>query len=303
MSIIWTNSTLSGLCDRLNDILILSTYAKIKNKILKFNYRTQPFENSIQENLRPLYRKEDYLLENLHKYIKFPENIIIYKENEIITLNKDEDEIFHNYLGGCYSPITFYNTFSSNLCCIEKFIETFYNQTKQVLFNINIDLLKYDNFVSVHLRRTDKVSNYTNRHHGIKIEELNELDNITYEIIEKFINKGYTNFYFCSDDKEILKNYINKYNSQINVINNDLSDYISFNTLEDQIKSVYTDLYIMSCSKYIILSQKHSSFSLFASLINKSTLIYIYDDIITNTEYNVLTHIFKYNNLIETNII
>ena len=36
MSIIWTNSTLSGLCDRLNDILILSTYAKIKNKILKF---------------------------------------------------------------------------------------------------------------------------------------------------------------------------------------------------------------------------------------------------------------------------
>lgn len=303
MSIIWTNSTLSGLCDRLNDILILSTYAKIKNKILKFNYRSQPFENSIQENLRPSYRKQDYLLENLIKYIKLSENIIIYNENEIITFNKDEDEYFDNYLGGCYSPITFYNNFSSNLCSREKFIEIFYNQTKQILFNFNIDLSKYDKLVSVHLRRTDKVSNFTNGHHGIKIEELNDLDNITYDIIQKFINKGYKNFYFCSDDKEILKNYINKYNSQINVINNDLSDYISFNTLEGQIKSVYTDLYIMSCSKYIILSQKHSSFSLFASLINKSILIYIYDDIISHTAYNILPHIFKYSNLLETNII
>jgi len=303
MSIIWTNSTLSGLCDRLNDILILSTYAKIKNKLLKFNYRKQPFGNSIQENLRPLYRKQDYLLENIIKYIKLPDNIVIYKENEIITLDKDTDEYFNNYLGGIYSPITFYSNFSSNLCSREKFIETFYNQTKQVLFNINIDLSHYDKLVSVHLRRTDKVSNYTNGHHGIKIEELNDLDSITNDIIQKFINKGYTNFYFCSDDKGILKNYIDKYNTKINVINNYFSDYISFNTLEDQIKSVYTDLYIMSNSKYIILSQKHSSFSLFASLINKSTLIYIYDDIITNTEYNVLPHIFKYNNLVETNII
>lgn len=51
----------------------------------------------------------------------------------------------------------------------------------------------------------------------------------------------------------------------------------------------------MSVSKIIILSQRHSSFSLFACFINRVKLIYLYnDDIITNCRYNYFKNI-EYN--------
>ena len=54
----------------------------------------------------------------------------------------------------------------------------------------------------------------------------------------------------------------------------------------------------MANSEFIILSQRHSSFSLLASMINKAKLIYLFnDDIIERTNYKSLPNIIYYKNL------
>jgi hypothetical protein len=293
MSIIWNNSTLSGLCDRLNDILILSTFAKIKNKKLKLIWRTQHFNQNCEIAIkRPLFRREDYLLDNLNKYITLPENIIIYTEGTIIKSN-NEDEIFSSYIGGVHSPITFFNTYNDkSIYKIEDFINTYYSQANNIKFRFDIDLNKYNKFISVHLRRTDKLVKNGAATHAIDIDKIDILDELTYNVIEKLINDGYTHFYFAGDDIYYINQYINKYNNRINIINSKLRDD------SDEIKNTYLDLCIMSKSEYIILSQRHSSFSLLASMINKAKLIYLYnDDIIEHTDYKSLPNIIYYKNI------
>jgi len=293
MSIIWNNSTLSGLGDRLNDILILSTFAKIKNKKLKLIWRTQDFNPNCEFAIkRPSFRKKDYLLENLTKYIKLPKNIIIYKEGTNIESN-DQDELFTNYIGGVHSPITFFDTYNDkSIFKIEDFINIYYSQANNIKFLIDIDLNKYNKIISIHLRRTDKLHVKEADTHGVSIDKIHILDDLTFNLIEKFINDGYKNFYFAGDDINYIKQYIEKYNERINILNYKLRDD------SEEIKNTYLDLYIMANSEYIILSQRHSSFSLLASMINKAKLIYLFnDDIIEYTNYKSLPNIIYYKNL------
>ena len=44
------------------------------------------------------------------------------------------------------------------------------------------------------------------------------------------------------------------------------------------IEKTYVDLYLLSQSKNIVLSQKHSNFSVFASQINRVRLFYFFKD-------------------------
>jgi hypothetical protein len=293
MSIIWNNSTLSGLGDRLNDILILSSFAKIKNKKLKLIWRTQDFNPNCEFAIkRPSYRRKDYLLENLNKYITLPKNIIIYKENTNIDFNKD-DEIFNSYIGGIHSPITFFNAYiDKSIFKLEDFINTYYSQANDIKFIFDIELNKFNKIISVHLRRTDKLHVKEADTHGVSIEKIHMLDELTFNLIEKFINDGYTNFYFAGDDIYYIKQYIEKYKDRINILNYKLRDD------SEEIKNTYLDMFIMANSEFIILSQRHSSFSLLASMINKAKLIYLFnDDIIEYTNYKSLPNIIYYKNL------
>ena len=294
MSIIWNNSTLSGLGDRLNDILILSSFAKIKNKKLKLIWRTQDFNENCEFAIkRPSFRRKDYLLENLNKYISLPENIIIYKEGTNIEYNNNEDELYTSYIGGTSSPITFYHANMDNLKYnIKDFLDIYYSQAQNIKFNFDIYFDKYNKIISVHLRRTDKLHVKERETHGVSIDKIHILDNLTFDLIEKFINDGYKNFYFAGDDIYYINQYINKYNNRINILNSKLRDD------SDDIKNTYLDLYIMANSEFIILSQRHSSFSLLASMINKAKLIYLFnDDIIEHTNYKSLPNIIYYKNL------
>jgi hypothetical protein len=296
MSVIWTESTKSGLGDRLIDLLIMSSFAKYLGKKLKLNYKIQPFYSSPQELLRPKYRHFDYKLEYLNKYIDLPNNVYLYEDN--IQITKERNTIyFRYYLGGIYSPFTFYDKYiNRNNIDKEFFIKLFLEQAKTINFkNIEekyIDLFKCE-YISIHLRRTDKVSNLCgNDHHGIFVEELDSLNSITKNVIDFFIDKkNIKNIYFCGDDNCIINEYIQNYKHKINILNN-------FININDNIYNVYFDLYALSRSKFIILSQKHSSFSLFCSFIHNAYLIYLYDnDIINQTYYNNFNNIVYYKNI------
>ena len=177
---------------------------------------------------------------------------------------------------------------------MEEFINIFQDlihqfQPKQKLLNLVQNIP--DNLITIHLRRTDKSSIYISGadSHGVDLKDIEDLNNKTKNLINKFIENEYHSFYFSSDCPNTKKDYENMYQNQ-NIIN--------YHTNKD-IEQTYIDIYLMSKSKYIILSQKHSSFSLFSSMINKSKFIYFYtDSIVHYNNYTYLNHIFLIDNLI-----
>ena len=300
MSFIWTNSTKSGLCDRLIDLFIIASMAKIYNKYLYLVWEEQPI-NDIQMLIWNKIRFNDYKIENVKEYFNFPNfiNFISHQDlyNKVNNKNNEEDIIFDNYLGGIYSPITFYDQFIDKKYDKLIFINIFKNLINQFqptnkLLNLVKDIP--ENLISVHLRRTDKSSELVSADdsNGVDIRYIDDLNNKTNDIINEFIEKNYKNFYFCSDCPNTKKYYENNY-SHMNIINYNINA---------SIEQTYIDIYLMSKSKYIILSQKHSSFSLFSSMINNVKLIYFYEDSIIHNNYTNFDNICLKNKLIINNL-
>jgi hypothetical protein len=295
MSFIWTNSTKSGLCDRLIDLFIIASMAKIYNKDLYLTWEIQPI-NDIQKNIWNPIRFNDYKIENVKQYFHFPDCIHIvsneeleYKKNNILL----DDIIFNNYLGGIYSPVTFYQNFIDKKYNLDEYLNIFDNlihqfQPTEKLLNLVQNIP--NNLISVHLRRTDKSSIYVNSSdsHGVDLRDIEDLNNKTYYLINKFIEKNYHSIYFSSDCPDTKTHYENMYQNE-NIINYKINQ---------DIEQTYVDIYLMSQSKFIILSQKHSSYSLFSSMINKSKFIYFYSDSIVHNNYSYLNNISLANNLI-----
>lgn len=295
MSFIWNNSSKSGLCDRLIDLFIITAYAQLCKKNLFLTWEIQPI-NKIQKKIWNPIRFNDYKIENVKQYFQFPDCIHFLSNEELhnkIKNKKNEDIIFSNYLGGIYSPITFYKQFIDKKFKKEEYITLFQKlihqfQPTQKLLNLISNVPQ--NLVTIHLRRTDKSSKYVNASaaHGIDLKYIDDLNNKTKNLINLFIEKDFHYFYFASDCSNIKQEYEKYYQNQ-NIIN--------FKINKD-IEQTYIDIYLMSQSKYIILSQKHSSFSLFSSMINKSQFIYFYkDSIVHNKQYSNLNHIRFINEL------
>jgi hypothetical protein len=295
MSFIWTNSSKSGLCDRLIDLFIIASTAKLYNKELYLFWEEQPI-NDIQRNIWNKIRFDDYKIENVIQYFNFPDLIHFVSKEELVEMSSchDNNIIFNNYLGGVYSPITFYENFIDKIYKLDIYLDIFnniINQFKPTDKLLNLVKNIPENIVSIHLRRTDKSSIYVSPDdsHGIPLNEMDILNNNTKDIINKLINSKYNNLYFSSDclyTKLEYENYFKDYN------------ILNFN-INYNIEQTYIDIYIMSISKYIIMSQKHSSFSLFSSLVNKSNLIYLYkNDILHNNKYYIFNNIIYYENFI-----
>jgi len=295
MSFIWTNSTKSGLCDRLIDLFIIASTAKLYNKELYLYWEEQPI-NDIQRNIWNKIRFDDYKIENVTQYFNFSD-IIHFVSKEILiemSLYNDNKIIFNNYLGGVYSPITFYENFIDKIYTLDTYLNIFKNLVNQFkptdkLLNLIKDIP--ENIVSIHLRRTDKSSIYISSEdsHGVSLNEMDILNNNTKTIINKIINNGYNNLYFSSDCPSTKLEYENIYKNY-NILNF---------SVNNNIEQTYIDIYIMSISKYIIMSQKHSSFSLFSSLINQSNLIYLYNnDILHYNKYYIFKNIIYYKDFI-----
>jgi hypothetical protein len=293
MSFIWTNSSQSGLCDRLIDLFIIASTAKLYNKELYLYWEEQPI-NDIQRNIWNKIRFDDYKIENVSQYFNFPNIIHFVSKEVIIEMSHENNIIFNNYLGGVYSPITFYETFIDKIYTLDNYLDIFKNLVNQFkptdkLLNLVKDIP--ENIISVHLRRTDKSSIYVSSQdsHGVPLNEIDILNNNTKDIINHIINSGYNNLYFSSDCPLTKLEYENNY-KDYNILN--------FN-INNNIEQTYIDIYIMSISKYIIMSQKHSSFSLFSSLINQSNLIYLYNDsILHNVKYYIFNNIIYYKDYI-----
>jgi len=290
--LIWYNSTRSGLCDRLIDLFMVAAMSELYEKPLYLCWHEQQVDD-IQKQIWNKIRFNDYKIENVMEYFEFPDCIHIIPERELQTMERDGDSCFRNYLGGMFSPVTFYKAFISKSYSWKDYLDKYNNVLKE--FKPKDKLLQLvkeipQNMVSVHLRRTDKSSLLVGGSHGVPVDKMDFLNKTTKDILNQLIKNGNTNIYFASDCPVTKAEYEKEY-SQYNPLQFN-------NNITQDIEQTYIDIYVMSMSKYIVLSQKYSSFSLFASLINKVNFIYIYnEDIILDNDYHVLDNIVFYRDL------
>jgi|LakMenEpi03Aug12_release.lakeMendotaPanAssembly.Ray.scaffolds.fasta_scaffold173929_2 hypothetical protein len=287
---IYLNSNKSGIGDRLMDLILVYTYSKYLNcnniylSWTEDNYDiigNKSYHSSIRQIKTP-FRGIDYLLKNLFNYIVFPSDINIIEHSELIKMTKNKENIiFEEYMGIKYSVYTFIDSFKiQNKLDFEN--NYFENFNKIIFKNIPqniIDVFNDTNVITIHLRRGDKVCDDRGECNGIKINEIEFLDNLTYKYINNCIDNGHKNICFVSDENTIKNKYIEKYKHICNVI--------SFYGTE--ISQTYFDLYCLSKSKKILMSQRFSVFSIFSSMINKAELNYILNDGRIND--------FKYDNI------
>lgn len=293
-TLLWTNPSITSLGDRLLDTMLLATFSKMLGADLHFPWVDCPFTIG-QENPTYTYKEgenkewdrvrfEDYKFENYTQYYNLPSNIKINQPIETPTY------FFGENLGGCVSPFTFYNRYLSQVCKFDDFIIMF----KQTLseFTPTEKLLKLvENRVvpdvSVHLRRTDKINKDGDYTTFMTYDGLDTLNEKTKEAINLLYDNR-KSFYFSSDDLAERDKYHELY-----------PYHIEHDTTCSAIEKTYIDLYMLSKSNYIILSQVHSNFSVFASYLNGGKLVYLYDNcLIVNENFNATSNFIHYQDLL-----
>ena len=286
--ILWTNSTNSGLGDRLIDIFLMSAYAKSLNSELYFDWRTfdgiHEWElNNSERKVWEEIRYVDYLYENFSNYFTLPSNVHINEDSV------DCSVYVEFYLGGVYSPHSFHRKFLIDNISIEDFLRHFYDSLDEFrptikLLDIVGDKVKVD--IAVHLRRQDKVR-LDSCPVTLREDQISDLNIKTMDILNSLLSESNNILYISSDDESEKEIYKNKYNG-CSVDNFKISEIY---------EKTYVDIYMMSMCDTIILSQKHSSFSLFASLLKRSKFIYFYEECQINImEFNKLDNMIFYKN-------
>ena len=290
MSIFWKNPSETGIGDRLLDLLNFTTYAAVKGKHLKCVYPFQPFTFTDYEKSRPTYRLEDYKLSNIKTYMNLPESLHLYLyKHEVGEFDEVIEATHYND-----SPFTFHERLKPP-CSIFQFVQQYLEFASSISFNLPHPFTPTTPYMTVHLRRTDKVWDYKdNIHHGIQVHELDELNTKTMRVMDELIRRGIQSVYFCGDDRDVIDFYSSIYSDRLHVLNHQIK-------LGDEIEQVYFDLHMLANSSWIILSQRHSSFSLFASMIKQAKLVYLYEsDTIENMYYTFFPHILHYTKLFQT---
>lgn len=275
-----TNLANSGLGDRITDMMILYTYGKIKkyNKIY-FKWEYSPAYEFLNN------------IDNILYHIEFPKDFIIINNLD----NLDNIDIFEEKLG-VISIYLFIDKYMINdsedlkNIFIEKYFELFIKiNFKNIPINI-IDTFNSKDIITIHLRRTDKIS--LNPYvHGTIDDELNILNNKTKDFINYCILKNDNKICFISDDDNIKQNYINEFKNKCNVIFFNINNY----------SQVFIDLYCLSNSKKIFMSQKFSTFSILGSLIRGTELYYPFNYGRLYDFDNIIFNYYKYKNFIYFN--
>jgi hypothetical protein len=282
MNILWNNSTKSGLCDRLLDITLMSAFGKYNNSDIYMKWK--PFNSGkklsweySKDEVRdlPNVRYDDCKYENFIKYFTLPNNI---KVNE---MPEGKYLTYSDYIGGIYSPLSFSKKMNLNYEKFKYFFLDSLSEIKATDMTIKIsDKLKTP-YLSVHLRRGDKIRNDDDRW-SIRNNQLDDLNLKTFKVMDYF---PYHDKHISTDDENEKNKYIEKY------------DIIEVPFFENEYEKTYIDLYLLSKSKYIIMSQVHSNFSLFGAMIGNSTLIEMFKDE-NRQDFSDIINIIYYKDLI-----
>lgn len=212
--------------------------------IYKYNGRTDGIGNRIEQ----LITIQEYCIKNNCKCYYIWNNVfycnhlpLIRFDNIEILTNKDE-------------RIMKYET-----CPCER-TEGF-NVKCEFLFDVKNRVEEYD--IILHVRGTDRLSNYIKHEDYSNQNELNDFIEKTIEYVNN--NKEIATYTIVSDDEKYIKYIISKINKK----------YVELSYDCDVPKAWLDYYYLTKTKKYILMCCKFSSYSITASIIsNKKLLVY-----------------------------
>jgi len=261
MRIRWNKPTESGLGDRLMDMRLVVTYARLNSAQLLLVW--PKFE---AKSIDAEHRRTDILVGNVLKYLTFPK--------EVAFDSSPADEIFPNYLGGGVDNHDFWHAYLQGSCSFETFITTLDQVTSEFGFCEAVNSFTSSlpaTFVSFHVRRSDKVRNegWPTDNHMVKAAELPELDALTIRAIDRHLSEGCQHMFFCGDEDAKTQLFIEHASSKgANIIR--LPEMQKWET-------TFYDMAVMTKSSANVVSNRRSSFCLFPSLVGRRPCYTVYD--------------------------
>jgi len=283
MKLIYLNPPVTGLGDRLLDLMLLYSFAIL---IGCDSLYTHWVYDQNCDTTRPCLK-----LENVLKYLKFPDKIYFLGEEQINKMINNNDTMVFSDVLGAASIFTFLESkyMGGNKELREKLQELYFESFKKLEFlNIPIDLQNIfinKKVATVHLRRTDKIHNPDIYAHGVTDDELILLNKKT----EDFIKTTDADIIcLVSDDINVKNEYYNKFANR--------SKYILIQCIEsDKVLQAFYDFYLLANSDIIFMSQKFSTFSIVSSLMVKEKILYYPFNYGRMFEFNYHGTLIKYN--------
>ena len=280
MNFYYINPPDSGLGDRLLDIFTMYAYSKfLKCDKLYVFWKYESCFDETRQNLK---------LKNLLYFLQLPEDII-FVENRIVIDYNDKNNIYFTDILSAISLELFIEKYISKNP--EVFMDIYFDSFKKIKFsNIPTEVMNIfnDNFiVTIHLRRTDKIS-INEYAHGVNNQELEKLDTITQKFIDGQIEINNINICIISDDVVVKNKYAEYNKNKCNLI----LFYYNDNVLQS-----YVDFFCLVNAKKIFMSQKFSTFSIVGSLIRNAELYYYFDYGRLYSFNNISYNFYKYKNM------
>lgn len=261
MKLRWTQPTSSGLGDRLVDILTMLAYARCRGATLYMEWQVFNFRSDLDVS----HRQTDILLENVVKYINFPSGIVF-------DVDSGCDHQFKDYVGGGHHLPQFWQEHMQGICSFDVFIEHVQRVGMEFSFCLEInDFLATipKRFVSMHIRRGDKVRNEQPDHAFIHVSELERLDTLTYRAIDYCLSLGFDTFFFCGDEDFKKQPFIDY------AVARGVKTF-TIPTMEKW-QATYFDMATMTRSDLNVASQRYSTFSRFPALIGRGNYKTVFD--------------------------
>ncbi len=242
---------MSGLGDRLIDIFMLAGLARVRGD--KIYVKWPPFT---AKAIDTHHRTTDILLENVLKFISLPSEIVF----DADTPTQDS---FDNYLGGGGEISSFYNAYVAGSCSIDEFHSVLRSVAKDFVFcealRSYLETIP-PKFVTLHVRRGDKVRNEAHDGTYIHANELDWLNQMTYKALDYFVAQGYDTFFVCGDEDEKKMPFVNYVRESKGKTVFNLPDMPKW-------QATYYDLAVMTRSDFNVASQRYSAFSRFPCLL------------------------------------
>lgn len=253
-------SLINGIGDRLLDIIGYSVLSKNTN-IKGFMDWRNPYDNRVYDI-------------NVFNFDKL--------KKEVEWNNDNNDNEYTNTVSGItMTPYSVYKILNEKVN-FKELVDLYIHYAS--LIELNEEIAQYipsylDKCTAIHLRRTDKINDYTSSFTANN----NETDIIMKRIID-YINNDInmneeSNYYILSDDPEYLETFRNnvielgkKHNKKVNIYI--LTEKEIPETILKKYKGAFSgfELFCMSKCKAIIQGTKHTNYSLLASLISQKPL-------------------------------
>jgi hypothetical protein len=276
-TLVVNNFTLSGYGDRMLDLLCLIAYARAKR--MRLHIRWEDFKGMEDFKDIPSWRFQDTKLEHFLMFFRLPSEVQLSYDG---IPNPTHE--WRQYLGGVYSPTSFYEQVVSNQLglTLSEWLEIVDDVKSELKFKVP-KYVPERPYVTVHLRRTDKLRGVCATQ--IVKDELAFLNQETFAAIQTAKDSGYTDFYIATDDPSARDEYVWYIES------------IGCRVIQPPnthgLLSSYYDTWMMRSSSLIIPSMRYSTFSMFPSVWWNIPLWTVLSDALHTNAYKFNTTYYK----------